>query len=71
MLMDCPKMSLYRESCELGPFIKAHKLVSPGISSIKLYARYLNDRDPASMKRKALALYSMKVGWHSLMKIEL
>lgn len=71
MLMDCPKMSKYRESCELGPFIKAQKSANPGISSIKLYSLYLNDRNPELMNRKALALYSMKVGWHSLMKIEL
>ena len=71
MLIDCPRMSKYRESCELGSFVKAHKLANPGISSIKLYSLYLNDKNPASMKRKALVLYSMKVGWHSLMKIEL
>ena len=64
-------MAVYRDSCGLGSFIKAYRRAIPGISSLKLYAMYLNDCDPCSMKNKAMDLYSMKVGWHSLMKIDL
>ena len=71
MLFDCSKMTQYRESCGLGPFIRAHRILKQSITSIKLYALYLNDRDVDTIKKKAMDLYVMKVGWHKLMKIDL
>ena len=71
MLIDCPKMTQTRETCGLGPFIRAHRLAKPGISSIKLFAMFLSDRDPEAMKQKAMDLYTMQLGWHNLMKIEM
>ena len=70
-MFDCPKMAQYRESCGLGPFIRAHRLAKPGMSSIKLFALFLSDRDSGAMKQKAMDLYTMQLGWHTLMKIEM
>jgi hypothetical protein len=32
---------------------------------------FLSDRDPGAMKQKAMDLYTMQLGWHNLMKIEM
>lgn len=71
MIIDCPKMAPYRDSCGIGPYVRAHRRASPGISSIKLYSLYLDDTLLDSIKGRSLDLYAMKVGWHALMKIEL
>ena len=71
MVIECPKLSPYRSSCGIGPFISAHRLASPGMSSIKLFSLYMSDVQPDSVIDKARDLYSMKVGWHTLMKIEI
>ena len=55
-------MTQFRESCGLGPFIRVHRLAKPGISSIKLYAMFLSDRDPGAMQQKAMDLYTMQLG---------
>ena len=64
-------MEQYRASCGLGSFIRVHRMIKPGLSSIKLFALFLNDRDSTVMYKRALDLYTMKLGWHSLMGIEL
>ena len=64
-------MTQSRESFGLGPFLRAHRLAKPGNSSIKLYAMFLSDRDPGAMKQKAMDLYTMQLGWHNLIKIEM
>ena len=71
MVIECPAMTYYRNSCGIGKFIRAFKLLKPQISSIKLYALLLSDRDPEKMNEKALDLYHMYVGWHSLMNINI
>ena len=71
MLLDCPRMSPYRSSCGLGPFLVAYSCMIPRFSSVKIFALYLNDKDPKTMKQKALDLYHMKLGWHKLMGIEM
>lgn len=71
LLIDCPMMEQYRASCGLGSFIRVHRMIKPGLSSIKLFALFLNDRDSTVMYKRALDLYTMKLGWHSLMGIEL
>ena len=71
LLIECAQMKNYRESCGLGPFISAHRLAKPGISSIKLFALFLSDRDPALLQKRALDLYTMKLGWHNLMDIDI
>lgn len=71
MLVDCPGMTQYRLSCGLGQFISAYRRTNPQISSIKIFALYLNDRNPENMKKKAFDLYHMKLGWHSLMCINI
>ena len=71
MVIECPAMTYYRNSCGIGKFIRALKLLKPQISSIKLYALLLSDRDPEKMNEKALDLYHMYVDWHSLMNINI
>ena len=71
MLICCPQMSFYRDSCILGSFISSYRKVHPSISALKLFALFLNDRVPGSMKKKAFALHHMKSGWFTLMKIPL
>ena len=71
MLIDCPTMTQYRESCNLGMFIKTYRRISPQMSSVKIYALYLNDTHPITLKEKAIDLYHMKIGWHIKMKIEM
>ena len=69
MLIDCPEMTSYRNSCSLGSFISAYLKMQPQISSIKIYALYLNDSKPETMHKKALDLYHMKLGWYRQMNI--
>lgn len=71
MLVDCPEMTEFRESCGLGPFISAYRRMNPHISSIKIFALYLNDNHSDKMKKKSLDLFHMKLGWHSRMNINL
>ena len=63
MLIDCPQLAEYRDTCSLGTFINAHRKIMPSISSVKIYALYLSDRYPEDIKKKAYCLYSMKCGW--------
>ena len=69
MLIDCPYMTQYRNSCGLGKFIVAYGRMKPSLSSVKLFALYLNDSYPEHMKKKAYDLFHMRLGWHKLMKI--
>ena len=69
MLICCPQMSSYRDSCILGPFISSYRKIRPSISALRLFTLFLNDRVPSSMQRKAFALHHMKSGWLTLMKI--
>ena len=69
MIIECPSLKLYRESCYLGQFVCTHRALNPTISSIKLYSLFLEDSSPDKMKLKASCLYSMKVAWHTLMGI--
>jgi hypothetical protein len=62
-------MSQYRDSSGLKPFIETYRRANPAISSLKLYALYLNDKHSQDMKRKAVDLYQMQLGWKSLMGI--
>ena len=62
-------MTFYRNTCQLGPFVKSYRRVYPGISSVKLFALYLNDQYPENIKDKALSLYHMMSGWMTLMNI--
>ena len=64
-------MSVYRDSCKIGQFVRFYKSMKPHYSSVKIYALYLDHRNSESVKDKALALYSMKLGWHKLMNIEM
>ena len=70
-MIDCMEMREYRATCILGPFVTAYQKMSPHFSSVKIMALFLNDTNPEDMKQKALALYHMKVGWHSKMNINL
>ena len=71
VVIDCPHLAPYRNSCGIGPFVRVFKRAIPEISSIKLYALFLDDKEPHRIKTKAMDLYSMKVGWHVLMNIDL
>ena len=71
MLMECGKMERYRSSCGIGTFIQAYKHIRSYASPLKLYALYLSDSNPDDMNSKALNLYHMYLGWHSLMNIDI
>ena len=71
MLIDCPLLACYRSSCRIGPIIKAVRCTRPAISSIKLYAMFLNDSRPESFCEKYEDLLPMYLGWHNLMKIDM
>ena len=64
-------MTQYRDSCGLGPFIRIYRQARPGVSSVKLYAVFLSDKDCALLRKRAMDLYTMRLGWHTLMNIEL
>lgn len=70
MLIDCPAMAYYRNTCELVRYISMHRIVQPQISSLKLYAMYLDDSKPCNLKEKILSLYHMKNGWMTLMGLK-
>ena len=69
MVIDCPMMETYRSSCNIGPFIRALRITSPSLSSVKLYAMYLNDSDSERFCNKYQDLLHMYMGWHILMGI--
>ena len=71
MLVDCPSISQYRNTCGLGPFIAAYRGIKPHISSVRLYALFLNDSNPEKMSKKSFDLYHMVLGWHLLMNIDI
>ena len=71
MIIDCPIMEPYRSACDLAPFINLYKSLKPQYSSVKIFAMYLNDRDPTKIQKKTLSLCSMKLGWHKLMNINI
>ena len=71
MLIDCPSMARYRDTCEIGSFVSMYRMSQPQISSVRLYAMYLSDACVDNLKEKILALYHMKLGWHKLMKIDM
>ena len=71
MIVDCPAMKVYRDLCSIGPFVSMYKNMGPKYSSVRIFAMFLDDRDPTQVQKKALALYSMKIGWLKEMKIPL
>ena len=71
LLIDCDVMGPYRRSCELSSFIAVHRRLQPSVSSIKLFALFLSDKNPDILKRRALSLYNMILGWHKLMNISM
>ena len=71
MLVDCEALQTYRDSCSVGPFVAAFRQGNPSVSSVRIFALFLNDGDPSKFKEKALSLHHMKIGWHTLMKIPL
>ena len=71
MIIECPKMTQYRNSCGIASFIQAYRCSRPHLSALKLYALYFNDLSADSMEWKGTDLYHMYLGWHSLMKINI
>ena len=69
MLIDCPAMEPYRQTCAIGPFIDVYKSLQPSISSVKLMSLYLSDSPGTNIKSIALSLYYMQKGWENLMNI--
>ena len=67
MLIECAQMDQFRNSCALGPFVRTYRNM---YSSVKIYAMYLNDDNPKNVKKKALSLYHMQVGWNQKMNIK-
>ena len=64
-------MQPYRDSCKIGRFVRFYKSLKPHYSSVRIYALYLDHKNPESVKDKALDLYNMKLGWHKLMDIKM
>ena len=71
LLMECPSLELYRSNSILGPFITANKILNPSISNLKLYSKFLDDRNIDNLKNRIVAMYSMKYAWHTLMNISM
>ena len=71
LLVDCPALEPYRDTCDIGPFVRFYQSISPKYSSVKIYALYLSEKSVELMRKKALSLYSMKVAWHKLMGINM
>ena len=71
MLIDCKELEQSRATCGLGAFIRAKRIINPHVSSLKIFALFLNDCDAELIKKRALDLFFMKLSWHKLMKIEL
>ena len=71
MIVECPSMSVYRDLCSIGPFVRAYQTMGPKYSSVRIYAMFMDDKDMKKVQKKALALYSMKIGWLKEMKIPL
>ena len=71
MIIECPAMAHYRNTCGIAPFIAAFKFTRAASSPLKLYALYMNDENPEDMNNKAFDLYHMYLGWHSLMNISI
>ena len=69
MLIDCPAMEPYRQTCAIGTFISVYKTLQPSISSVKLMSLYLSDSPGTDIKSRCLALYYMQTGWEQLMKV--
>ena len=69
MIIDCPHMAPYRDMCEIGSYVRMYRRMNPCISSVKIYAMYLDDHQPEDIMKKALSLYSMKHGWNKLMNM--
>ena len=70
MLIQCPAMSDYRNSCDLGQQITIYRELQPQISSAKIYSLYLNDALCKNLKERILSLYHMKIRWCTKMSIE-
>ena len=70
MLIECPAMTPYRQTCDLGTFISVYKVLQPSILSTKLMSLYLLDPPGTDIKRKGLALYYMQKGWENLVGIQ-
>ena len=64
-------MDIYRDICSIGPIVRLYKSMGPKYSSVKIYAIIMDDADSGKIQKKALALYSMKIGWLKEMKIPL
>ena len=71
MVIDCPELACHRKICGLGPFISIHRAMNPHISSLKLYALFLDDSHNEKLQKRAIDLYSMKMAWCNLTKISL
>ena len=69
MIVECPQLTAYRDSCTLGQFVKSIKRLRPGISSVKIYAQYLSDIHPEDIHEKAMCLFSMKTAWDQLIRL--
>ena len=69
MLFSCESMSRFREDCYIGEFVRYHRTLKPTISPNKLYYIFMSDEDPDSIPKKAIALYSMLMGWHALQNL--
>ena len=70
MIVDCAQLDQIRSTCSLGHFISTFRRLQPNISSLKIYAMFLNDRFSPNHKDKILSLYQMKLGWMKLMGIK-
>ena len=71
MVIDCPAMKPYRDSCGIAAFISSMRVLKPQISSTKVYALYLDDKDVDQLSSKTQDLLYMYVGWFNLMEIDI
>ena len=71
MLFDCTFMASERSRCGINSFINDQRSINPSVSSVKLYALYLSDRDPKALPERSLSLYSMMLAWHKMLGMDI
>ena len=71
MVVECPVMQPYRESCGISTFITSIRAMSNQLSARKMYALYLDDTDGELLNAKTQDLLHMYIGWHNLMEIDI
>ena len=69
VIIDCPSLHAYRQTCGLGPRIAGYRKLIKNMSSVKLYSILLNDSNQEIINKMGSDLIYMKEAWFKLMNI--